>query len=115
MANAELVKWPGKSGSLYAYGIHILPVTFDEGQDGNYIYCKIVNNKWVPIYFGEGDLGGRSGSGHHKADCIKEKGATHFHEHLQGNKDVRKTEEEDLLENFPEAYAPTGCNEKEGG
>ncbi len=79
------------------------------------MYTKIVNNKWIPIYIGEGDLQTRISDSHHKANCIKEKGATHVHVHLNANEQMRLNEEQDLLANFTNAYMPVGCNEKEGG
>jgi hypothetical protein len=47
--------------------------------------------------------------------CIDEKGANHVHLHVNYDRDNRETEVKDLLENFPRAYAPDGCNEKKGG
>jgi hypothetical protein len=34
--------------------------------------------------------------------------------HVNFKKDDRLAEEQDLLDNFPQAYAPEGCNEKLG-
>ena len=108
--------WTGASGTGYKFLIYALPVTFDPNQDGNYIYTKRnVAGQWVPIYIGEGDLSARSGSGHHKATCIRQKGATHFHCHLNAGEQSRRSEEADLLAGYTNAYAPTGCNEKPGG
>ena len=108
--------WSGASGTAYTYHVLELPVSLKTGQDGNYVYAK--KNReglWVPVYIGEGDLGERSGSGHHKAQCIRQKGATHFHSHLNADATARRVEEADLLRRFKNAYAPTGCNEKPGG
>ncbi len=44
--------------------------------------------------------------------CIDAKGATHVHVHVNYNHDDRVPEVRDLLENFPQAYVPDGCNEK---
>lgn len=68
----------------------------------------------MPIYIGQGDLNDRA-KYHHQAQCIKQKGATHFHCHSNSNEHDRLDEESDLLDNYPQAYQPTGCNELTGG
>ena len=108
--------WAGASGTEYKFFIHALPSTFNPNQDGNYIYAKKnTGGRWVPIYIGEGDLSERSGGGHHKALCIQQKGATHFHCHLNTSELNRRAEERDLLDRYGNASVPTGCNEKPGG
>ena len=94
----------------------ILPASFNEDQYGNYIYTRRNNeDRWVPIYIGEGDLGDRVSDNHHKAKCIKSKGATHVHVHLTANKKAGQAEEADLLARFTNALMPHGCNEAPGG
>jgi hypothetical protein len=116
MATNEKCIWIGESGTQYTYFIHPLPVNFDPNQDGNYIFSKKnENGKWVPIYIGEGDLAERVNDNHHQAACIKRKGATHVHKHLNPIEANRIAEEEDLLARYANAYAPSGCNQKEGG
>ena len=116
MADQQKCTWVGDSGTEYSYFIHALPVSFDPNQNGNYIFSKKNSNgKWVPIYIGEGDLADRVNDNHHQAACINRKGATHVHVHLNASKANRKAEEEDLLAHYTNAYAPSGCNEKEGG
>ena len=108
--------WKGRSGTNYKFFIYQLPASIDPDQDGNYIYAK--KNRegaWVPVYIGEGDLGERSGPGHHKAKCIRSKGATHFHCHLNTKLANRRAEESDLLDRYTNAYVPGGCNERPGG
>jgi len=112
MADLQEVKWPGSSGTPYIYYVYRLPHSFPEGQEGNYIFTKVVNNAWRPIYIGQGDLGDRISTNHHKWECIEEKGATHVHAHLNENESNREAEEDDLLNNFAHAYQPDGCNEK---
>lgn len=115
MSEHPIIHWIGASGTKYKYHIWDLPVDFKPNQDGNYIYSKRnENNKWVPIYIGQGDLKDRV-ENHHQAACIKRKGATHIHVHLNSKKEDRIKEEKDLLANYNNAYQPTGCNEKEGG
>ena len=116
MANPESCVWKGASGKEYTFWIYELPANLRSGHDGNYIYCKVENNLWVPIYVGQGDLGDRSDiDSHHQSPCLRIKGATHFHCHKNARLADRRAEEKDLLKNYPQAYKPTGCNEKEGG
>lgn len=113
---AKTCNWKGKSDTLYTYEIHELPVSFSDDQPGNYIYSKLNDkNQWIPIYIGEGDLGDRIGADHHQAACIKRKGATHVHVHLNDSQRARKREETDLLARYKNAYKPHGCNIKKGG
>jgi len=106
--------WIGASGTAYEYYIHELPVQPDPDQKGNYIYAKKVYGQWLAVYIGEGDLKDRAGN-HHKAACIADKEATHFHVHLNDNERARKAEESDLLASRGEAYEPSGCNTQIGG
>jgi len=115
MADAPKWQWTGGSGKGYTYFVYSLPFSCKAAQDGNYIYAKQdAAGGWVPIYIGEGDLNDRAGN-HHQHACITQKGATHFHCHLQASKDARRAEEADLLAGHPSAYQPTGCNERAGG
>ena len=108
--------WIGKSKKEYSYGVFKLPVKFPQ-ELGNYIFTKKnIQNRWVPIYIGEGDLYERVSSGnHHQQNCIDSKGATHVHAHLTDDKKASVSEEADLLGHYTNAYKPNGCNEKEGG
>ena len=116
MAENGKCTWIGKSGTEYTYFVHALPIGFDPNQDGNYIYSKKnENGKWVPIYIGQGDLADRVSDHHHRARCVARKGATHVHEHVNAREEDRTAEEQDLLARYTNAYAPNGCNEKEGG
>lgn len=108
--------WTGAGGAEYTFFVYALPANPNPGQDGNYIYTKLnASGQWVPIYIGEGDLGERSGPGHHKAACIRQKGATHFHCHLNSDATARRQEETDLLARYTNAYEPSGCNGRVGG
>lgn len=115
MPAVDTCTWDGASGTPYTYHVHSLPQTFDPNQNGNYIFTKLVDNLWSPIYIGQGDLEDRVGSSHHKWSCITSKGATHVHVHLNSSLQNREAEEEDLLQNYQNAYAPSGCNERIGG
>ena len=113
MATPEL-HWTGKSGTKYGYWSKPLPFSCNAGQDGNYIFTKIVNNSWVPIYIGQGDLNDRVNDPTHYK-CATGKGATHVHVHTNAKEQDRLNEESDLLALHTNAYAPTGCNQKIGG
>lgn len=116
MSEPEKAEWTGQSGKRYAYWVYQIPVTLNAGQNGNYIYCKVVNGSWQPLYIGQGDLGARTDiDQHHQSDCLKRKGATHVHAHKTENERDRLSEEGDLLASYPQSYQPTGCNEKQGG
>ena len=115
MSDHQTINWTGASGNQYMYHIWELPAHFNPKQDGNYIYSKLnERNLWVPIYIGQGDLKDRT-ENHHQAICIKRKGATHIHVHLNAKEKDRTAEETDLLANYTNAYQPSGCNERVGG
>lgn len=116
MSTRPTCNWTGESGANYEYQIWQLPVAFDPNQNGNYIFARQNDARlWVPIYIGEGDLATRVNDSHHQAQCIKSKGATHVHAHLNQSAVNRKFEETDLLARYANAYKPTGCNERLGG
>ena len=116
MADKPTCTWRGASGKTYTYYIWSLPASFGPNQDGNYIFSKKnPAGKWVPIYIGEGELASRVSDSHHQAACIRAKGATHVHVHLNSSERARKAEESNLLTNYTNAYKPNGCNEQPGG
>ena len=108
---SEICNWRGRSGRVYQYVVHSLPVVLRAGQLGNYIYTAAqAHNRWVPIYIGQGDLGDRVSENHHRSMCIKLKGATHVHTHTNLLEEDRLVEERDLLGSYRNAYEPYGCN-----
>ena len=113
---ASTCEWIGASGTRYTYYIYELPATLKDAL-GNYIFSKRNSeNRWVPIYIGEGDLYDRvSIGGHLQSSCIARKGATHVHAHLADDKEDSQSEEADLLGRYTSAYQPSGCNESPGG
>ena len=115
MTTSLICNWVGASNTSCTYYIHEMPVTFSAGQSGNYIFAKLVNNLWFPIYIGQGDLADRISDQHHQMACILRKGATHVHVHTNSIEHHRLNEEADLLDNYPMAFAPIGCNQKGGG
>jgi hypothetical protein len=115
MSDVPSCEWRGQSGRAYQYWIYPLPATFDASQDGNYIFARPdASGRWAPIYIGQGNLNDRANT-HHQASCIRARGATHFHCHLNDAERDRLAEERDLLAGYTQAYQPTGCNERSGG
>lgn len=114
MADIPTCIWHGKSGAKYSYYILPLPAQFNPNQPGNYIYAYVNSeNKWAPIFIGEGELSERVGPLHPQAICIAAKGATHIHVHANASEQHRLAEVKDLLGMYSlTAYAPAGCNEK---
>lgn len=110
----KTASWIGASGKEYVYLIYPIETDFDPDQDGNYIFTKMEDDEWVPVYIGEGDLQDRINDPEHRP-CALDRGATHLHVHLNPLEDDRTSEERDLLANHPEAYDPPGCNRKLGG
>jgi len=107
--------WKGYSGKTYTYFTYRLPVDFNLNQPGNYIFSRQnTQGNWLPIYIGQGDLNDRVNY-HHQTECIRQKGATHFHCHTNSAENDRLEEESDLLNNHSQSYQPTGCNELPGG
>ena len=96
----QTVNWPGQSGKLYTYQVYPIETKF-ESVPGNYIFAKLVNGRWSPIYIGEtGDLSERFDN-HHAMPCIKRNVATHIQAHRDdGGVTTRRAEERDLVLNF---------------
>ena len=69
----------------------------------------------MPIYIGEGNLTQRAEPDLRGMACIDAKGASHVHLHVNYEREDRIAEVNDLLDNFPRAYGPDGCNEKKTG
>jgi len=113
--NNQQCVWPGRSGTQYRYYVYALPVSFVADNEGNYIYSRLHGGFWIPIYVGEGNLSDRVGPSHHRAECIRSKGATHVHVHVNADPNARSREESDILANFVQAYSPVGCNVRKGG
>jgi hypothetical protein len=113
MAERQTCTWTGASGKRYVYTVYRRHPSVPPHQPGNFIYAKMdKHRKWVPIFIGQGDLTQRAAIDRRFIECIDSKGATHIHVHVNFKKDDRLAEEEDLLKNYPDAYAPNGCNER---
>jgi len=112
MSDQATAVWNGASDKQYTFWVYPLTTGLSNGQDGNCIYTKVVNNTWIVLYIGQGDLGDRTDiEKHHQSRCLKSKGATHVHAHKNPRESDRTAEEKDLLAGHPNAYQPTGCNE----
>jgi len=108
MANTLTIRWPGLSGKVYEYEIHIIGTSF-KNEPGNYIFAKeTTTGKWTPCYIGQTeDLNQRLGD-HEKEACARRQGATHIHVHItQGGQSVRRAEEADLIRKWKPP-----CNEQ---
>jgi hypothetical protein len=107
--------WTGASGKKYIYNVHRRHPEVTPNEAGNFIYAKVNKQKgWVPVYIGQGDLTQRAAMDRHGSACVDAKEATHVHLHVNFKKEDRLAEVKDLLDNFPQAYLPDGCNEKQG-
>jgi hypothetical protein len=101
---------------MYVYEVHRRHPAVPPNEPGNFIYAKMdEHRRWVPIHIGQGNLTQRALAEPARLECIDAKGATHVHLHANYDRDDRLAEEKDLLDNFPQAYAPDGCNETPGG
>ncbi len=114
MANAPRVGWRGGSGQQYTYSVYDLDFVPAADQDGNYVFAKEIQNGWEAVYIGQGDMKTRRAA-HLNEGCVTRNGATHFHGHLNRTESAGLAEESDMLDGNPEAYEPTGCNERPGG
>ena len=107
--------WNGASGKKYIYEIYARHPKISPNEAGNYIYAKLdEHRRWIPIYVGQGNLTQRATTDRGRLLCIDGKGATHVHLHVNFKKGDRLSEQQDLLDNFPQAYVPDGCNDKQG-
>ena len=104
------VNWTGESGKKYNFYIRKLPNRPpNKDERGNYIFCKVSNGYYSPIYIGEGKLQERYDAAIAEK-CVNSKGATHYHVHLNSDQAARKTEESDLIAGNTQCEWPNGCN-----
>ena len=96
--------WTGTSGKKYVHYVHLIGTSL-KAEAGNYIFAKVVNGYWSPVYIGQTANLAERFDDHHKAQCIKSNGATHIHAHLNAMERERLAEEADLL-----ASHKTSCN-----
>lgn len=98
MTTTQYSNWQGMSGKHYKYKVYEILPEF-KPVPANYIFAKVVNGQWRPVYIGQtSDLAERFDQ-HHKAQCIDRQGATHIH--VRANRDgelARLAEEKDLID-----------------
>ena len=106
---ADTFDWPGASGQNHTHHYHPLPWRPNDRQDGNYIFARLVDRVWHAVYIGQGHLQSRYDAAM-KEGCVNDKGATHYHVHINEGEAARKAEESDLIAGNPECNWPDGCN-----
>ncbi len=109
--------WTGASGRKYIFEVCFFPgpgkPELGVSEAGTFICARMDSQRaWVPIFVGQGDLTEVGVFDPKKIECILEKGATHVHVRVNASKQARIAEVSDLLANYPQAYAPEGCNEQ---
>jgi hypothetical protein len=113
MDRRETHEWVGVTGQRYVYSVFKLPADFKPDEHGNYIFAKKGGaDNWVPIYMGQGELKAQISDNHPQVKCMREKGATHVHVHLNYTEWARHSEEHDLLESHLNVYEPYGCKKE---
>lgn len=98
---ADYIDWTISTGT-YRYWFLATPLDASSIQSlaGNYMFVKLTNNGWVPIYVGiADDLSDRIPTHEKKQEAILN-GATHVMAHLQSDLNLRKSEEADLIQYF---------------
>ena len=89
--------WTGASGRSYEYEVYPVSTLFIE-VPANYIFTKIVDGRYQPLYIGQTDnLKERITRAHHKWACVEQQGVTHIHVHQNAAESTRLAEEQDLL------------------
>lgn len=115
MAPQPTCTWTGASRKKYVYDVHGLRLDIPPNEPGNFIYAKMdEQHRWIPVYIGQGNLTQLATVDPDRMACVALKGATHVHIHVNFDKEDRLAEVEDLLAEFPQAYAPQGCNQQVG-
>ena len=116
MADNLTCTWTGASGKMSIYEIYARHPKLPPNESGNFIDAKMDEHKrWPPIYIGEGNLTQRGRPDPRAMKSVDAKGATQVHVHVNCDREERVAEVKDLLENFPQSYAPEGCNDKVRG
>ena len=101
---ADTCIWIGASGKKYEYTVYSIGREWND-VPGNYIFAKVVSNKWSPVYIGETESFKDRLPNHNELPCIRSNGGTHIHAHTNRSSQARLNEEADLLRNYT-----TPCN-----
>lgn len=90
------VNWPGLSGTSHSFQSY--PVDSSWNSVGAvYIFAKIENNSWVPVYIGKtNDLANRHAD-HEREAAAKIMGAWHLHVKVVTTEAERSLIEQDLI------------------
>lgn len=100
MSQEETMIWTGSSGKQYKYWVHPIGTSFKD-EPGNYIFAKVSQGEWTPLYIGETSSLQDRLPGHEKLPCVERNSGTHVHAHItSGGKQARLAEESDLLQAF---------------
>lgn len=114
MAIEPDIRWTGASGRHYNFWKYEIGKGFKADAVGVYIFARKTSTGYDAVYIGQGILNDRLRT-HENDGCVIRKGATEIHCCSVSTQEVRRQMERDLLAGNPEAYVPTGCNEKLGG
>lgn len=100
-------RWYGPSRAAYDFTVYPIGTTQWNAVPGIYIFTKVVNGEWLPIYIGRcASFKERICSSHHKWLDVYLFGATHVHALVVHDEPTREWIEADLLGGFN-----TPCNE----
>ena len=104
MGKVGTVNWTGASRKIYSFDVYTMDTKFNE-VECVYLYTKIVNNIYQPIYVGQTSQLATRLDQHANGDedsekCIQHSGATHLHVHMLKPESSRRSVENDLLKNY---------------
>lgn len=103
---AAIVRWTGLRAG-YDFVVFDLNTAKWNDVPGVYVFCKVVNDRWQPVYIGQcGSFLTRISQAHHKWRAVLLHGATHVHAMVERDERARLQIEADLLGRFN-----TPCNE----
>ena len=98
---SETALWRGYSGKTYEYVVYGLNTTWND-IPGNYIFVRLVNGRWRPLYIGQtSSFQSRITTSHEKWPCAVEHGITHIHARTNDyGEEARLSEECDLINHY---------------
>ncbi|WP_322414175.1 GIY-YIG nuclease family protein [Mesorhizobium huakuii] len=94
----DYVDWPGSKGT-YRYWFLTTPgvASSIKREGGNYMFAKLTDKGYVPVYIGIADDLSARISSHDRWDDAVAAGATHVLSHTHPNVAMRQAEEIDLI------------------
>ena len=92
-----MATWHGQSGTAYEYQVRTSNQS-PPPSGGNYIFVRLENSTYYPLYIGETQNFAQRFQNHEKAACAQQNGTNqiHYHSH-NGNAQTRRAEEQDLI------------------